>query len=140
MKAVKAALFSRITGDSTLMNKLDASPYMGRLPDTKKLSKTKAMLVINGDAIRDRVDRETQLYTIDVYSYSHDQVEDVYEDLLRVFGVSADARKVWRKLTAASPAAHVYIKFENSEDIPDPTSELFRKASRFRVKVARVIA
>lgn len=139
MKAVKAALFSRITSDSALMAKLGASPFMGRLPDSGKLSKTKAMLVINGDTIRDRVDRETALYTIDVYSYSHDQVEDAYEELLRVFSVS-EARKVWRKLVVGGPAAAAYIRFESSEDIADPTSELFRKASRFRVKVSRTIS
>jgi hypothetical protein len=121
------------------MAKLGASPYMGRLPDSSKLSKTKAMIVINGDAIRDHADRETQLYTMDVYSYSHDQVEDVYEDLLRVFGVTVDARRIWLKLTVNPPGAQLFIKFESSEDIADPTSELFRKAVRMRVKVARTI-
>ena len=139
MKAAKAALFTRITGDAPLMAKLGASPYMGRLPDTTKLSRTKAMLVINGDALRDRPDRENQLYTIDVYSYSHDQVEDAYEELLRVFGVT-EARKVWRKITLSAPGAAMFIRFESSEDIPDPTSELFRKAARFRVRAVRVIS
>src|SRR4030067_116395 len=109
MKAVKAAMFSRITGDSTLMQKLGASPFMGRLPsDTAGLSKTKAMLVINGDETRDRVDRETGLYVVDVYSYSHDQVEDAYEELLRVLGVS-EARKVWRPAALGGAGAEAAL-------------------------------
>lgn len=139
MKTVKAAIFSRLTGDSILMNKLAASPYMGRLPDTGKISKTKAALVINGFAERDRPDRETQAYTIDVFAYSHDLVEDVYEDVLRVLGVT-EARRVWRPLTVASPAAKAFIRFDRSDDLPDPTSEVFHKSARFAVKVARIIS
>lgn len=138
MKAVKKLLYSVLAADAPLMAKLVAAPFMGRLPETGVVSKTKAALVINGDAIRDRPDRETQSYTIDIYAHSHDHVEDTYEDVLRVLGLT-DARKQWKMLAVTSPAVKAGIRFESSGDIPDVTSELFHKVTRFRVRVVRAV-
>lgn len=131
-------MYSAITGDATIMGRLDAPPYMGRMPDSAKISKTKAALVITGDAVRDRPDRETQLYLMDIFAYSHDLTEDVYEDLLRIFGLS-EARRIWKPLSVTTPAAKALIRFESADDSPDPTSELQHKIVRFRVRAARVI-
>ena len=141
MKSVKKALYSALSGDATLMSKLVEAPYMGRLPsDTAKITTTKAAIVINGEAVRDRPDRESQVYVLDVYSRSHDLVEDVYEEVLRVLGVTVDFRRVWKALTVTPPAAKALIRFESSDDIPDQTSTFFHKAARFRVRAARLIA
>ena len=138
---MKKALYNRITNDVTIMAKLQDSPYMGRLPgDTGKISKTKAAIVITGGSDRIGPDKERQSYTMDVFAYSHDLVEDVFEDLVRLFVVSLRGGKQWRPLAVSAPAGKALIRFESETDLPDETSELNHKVTRWTVLATRVLS
>ncbi len=140
MKAVKAALYARLTGDPTLMNRLgNRGPYLGRFPKDAPHSRTVAAIAFSGETLLVRGDKEQQTYTLNVIAYSHDLVMDVLADLDRLLHPSAGRH--WNSLTLTqAPGAVAKIRREAVFDVPDPDSELWQISIRYRVLFARAVA
>lgn len=134
MLATKKAIYALLTSDATLMGMLEQSPYMGRLPDTAKITREKGAISIDGSTSLVRGDKEEQTFTLNVWTLTHDKAEAIYDRLMVVLHPSLRATN-WRPLIVSQ--AKAVARMESAIDVPDPTSELFHKAVRFRVLFAR---
>lgn len=137
MLAVKKAIWMILSGDTTLAAMLNSQPYMGRLPDTAKITREKGAVSISGDTTLARGDREDQTLIVDVWTLTHDLAESIYERLLVLLHPVSRSTQ-WRALAVSPDRA--FIRLESAFDLPDSTSELFHKAIRFRVLYARKFA
>jgi hypothetical protein len=134
VKAVKAAMYSRMTADAQLMAKLSSGPYLGRLPDTARFTREKAIITMEGETSIARGTREEVTVTCNIWSLSHDVAEGVAADLARLFHPTAP-RKYWVPL-ATTNGDRAFTRVEYGLDLPDPTSEVWHRVVRIRVKFA----
>lgn len=133
MLATKKALWSLLSGDAILAALLEQAPYMGRLPDTAKITRVKGALVISGDATPARGGKEEQTIVIDVWTLTHDLAEAIYERLIDLLHPGQPTQ--WGSLAVLAGKAR--IRLDSAIDLPDATSELHHKVVRFRVLYAR---
>jgi hypothetical protein len=133
-EVVKRAVWAQITADATLMAKLTAAPWPGRLPDTAPATRTRAAITMDSDTTVAKGTRFVVTLALHVWSLSHDLAADVCADLRRLFDPSAP-RRMWRLLPTAG-GERVAVRVEFEEDAPDPESEVFHRILRLRALVA----
>ena len=133
MIETKKAVYAILTGDSTLMNKLSAPPYGGRLPETAQIS-SKPALTIRGTAAPQVGPREEQFVEISVWGMSGDAIESVADDLRRLLHPTHSDTQ-WQALNVSDGMAR--IRLDSEDDLPDLTSQVQHKLMRFRVLYAR---
>ncbi|MDR7496844.1 MAG: hypothetical protein QN174_07795 [Armatimonadota bacterium] len=135
MKAVKAAIYGKMVADATLRAKLGSDPYIGRLPDTAKLTRTKALISMEGETRPTRGSKEEVTITCHIWSLSHDVAEDVAADLARLFHPTAP-RRYWVPLITTG-GDRAFTRLGDGLDLPDPTSEVWHRLVRIRVQFAK---
>lgn len=137
MREVKAAMFSAMIGDPTLMANLGGTaPFLGRVPKgwwDSPISRTNAAISFDAEVETGGGVKQDVSVIVSVWSYSHDRTESVAEDLDRLF--HSQTRLQWRTLTL-SDGSQAFIRRERIFNVLDPASEAWHKSIRFRTKIA----
>lgn len=137
MRSIKRAVYQRIVGDARIMALLgNKGPFLGALPRVSPHSREEAAITIDGDTSIARGSKEEVTINLQVYSLSHDVVEEVAANLDRLFH-PAPGRQ-WVPLSVADGQA--FVRREFAADVPDPASELWHKVIRLRVHFGRAPA
>lgn len=135
-KAIKAAVYVAITGDATIMAKLN-SVKQGRLtPDTNRISRTKGVLTfgLESSILRPGF-KHDPIVAVDVWTHSFDLADDIMEDLRRLFSESAPSRH-WAPLTL-STGDKALVRIENVVDASEEGSEVVHFVVRLQARMAK---
>jgi hypothetical protein len=132
LKEVRSAIFTAIQADATIMARTGNAGLKDRLIKGSPLSKTVSALTSEGGTSFASGGKDEVTVTIHVWAYSRDLVDDTTADLMRLFHPTPPY--TFKSLAVAG--ANAKIRRDNLTDVPDPGSELWHQAVRFRVLLA----
>jgi hypothetical protein len=131
LRSIKAAVYTRITADPTLMNLIDQrGPFPGRLPQDAPQSREIGAITYDGETLVVRGSKEDVTITLHIWTYTHDLAEIIAGHLDRLF--RPDPGRQWFQLTVSDGQA--FVRREFGVDVPDRRSELFHRVVRLRVR------
>lgn len=131
MHTVKAATYSRIVADPTIMNLLGGQgPLPGRLVTSAPFSREHATITFDGQTSVVRGSKEDQTLTLHIWAYSHDLTEEVSENLDRLFRPTPGRQ--WFFLPTSEGRA--FVRKDFARDVPDDRSEFYHLVYRLRIR------
>lgn len=132
MREVLAAVHEKIRTDATIMARLNnRGPFYGRLPEDAVFGKDQGAITMEAEAVVDPGATESQIVTLHVWTYRKMLGEDISKDIDRLFH---SYRYRWQPLSLGAAPAAAYARVEFRHDVTDPSSELYHKVLRLRIR------